>query len=124
MPVGIQNAGKRSVPFAHWTVEIASEVKAWIRLEINLLHCITVALDFPEDLRAQGRLLWQRPQTTTHEDMFTDFACAPFPGALRLDVREGAQRVQGPGRLDASVNRRKRFRESTPYQKTQTGGGE
>ena len=49
MAVRIQHTGKRTATLAQRAIQIAGQVKAGIRLKIDLLDAVTIADNFPEN---------------------------------------------------------------------------
>ena len=79
VPVRVQDRRERPVALPQRPIQIARQIKSGIRLEIDLLDAVTVALDLAEDVSVQRRFLRQRPQPATDEDIFADLFGPRFP---------------------------------------------
>src|SRR5439155_418036 len=94
MPVWIQDRRERPVALPRRPIQVAREKKTGISLEMNLLDTVAVALDLAKNARPQRRLLRQRPQPATDENLFANFFGPRFPFGLRLDFWKGARGVE------------------------------
>src|SRR5437764_9969934 len=89
----IEHAGERPPAFAQRAVQIPSEIESWISLKINFLDAVSLAFDLPKNSGAQRRLVRQRPQPATDQDVLPNFFGALLPLRLGFDLRERARRV-------------------------------
>ena len=121
MPVRIQNGGKRPLAAPERAIQVAAEVEAGQRLEIDLLHAVTLTLDLAEDLRLERGLLRHRPQAAAHEDLLANLfgPRLPFlPGSNRRKLAGGVEvldcrRASPPGPLAAQPTARAAPRHTT-----------
>ena len=72
VPVRVKNRGEWPPAPPERAIQVAGEVKAGQRLEIDPLHAIALALDLAEDLRLQRCFLRHRPQAAAHEHLLAN----------------------------------------------------
>jgi hypothetical protein len=77
------------------SIEIAAQIKAWKRLEQNLLNRSTVAFQFAEDLRVQRTLLWHRQQSGAGQNLLSQKRRTLQPVLARRKDRHFVVRVAG-----------------------------
>jgi hypothetical protein len=71
--VRIKNGRKRPLAAPERAIQVAREVKAGQRLEIDFLHAVALALDLAEDMRLERGPFRPGPQTATDEHLRADF---------------------------------------------------
>ena len=108
--VRVQDRRERPVALPQRPIQIARQIKSGIRLEIDLLDAVTVALDLAKNVRVQRRLLRQRPQPATDEGVFAYLFGPRLPFGSRLDFRKRARRVQILHRAGALIGSGQRLR--------------
>ena len=93
MPVQVQHGGKRSVPLAQRTVKVARHEQSGERLEVDLLHTVTLPLDPIEHPGLERRPVGRGIQAATQQDLIADEL------GLRLPVGRVGAANKCPGRV-------------------------